>query len=49
MDGFGLTKTEKEYVRTRLSTPPFDVLTPRWPWVDVAVRGIQEYAEDRFE
>ncbi len=48
MDAFDLTEKEKEYVQVRLTSPPFDVLQPRWPWSAVASREIQEYDEDRF-
>jgi len=48
MDGFGLSKSEKAYLRKRISSPPFDVLEPRWPWTGAALRQAQEYGEDRF-
>ena len=49
MDAFGLGGEQRAYVRERLSTPPFDVMQPRWPWTEVVMRGIQEYPDDRFD
>src|SRR6266540_1966957 len=49
MDAFGLNREQRDYVRERLSTPPFDVMQPRWPWAEVSMRGIQEYPDDRFD
>jgi len=45
---YGLTEDQWEYVQERLSTPPFDVLEPRWPWETVEMRKIQQYDVDRF-
>lgn len=48
-DGFGLTQKQFEYIQSRLSSPPLDVLQPRWPWKAAERRTIQEYSVDRFE
>jgi hypothetical protein len=45
---YGLDDAQLEYIKNRLSTPPLDVLAPRWPWKFVEMREIQEYATDRF-
>ena len=45
---FGLTDEEFGYVQNRLSTPPLDVLKPRFPWILAEKRGIQAYENDRF-
>jgi hypothetical protein len=45
---FGLTEDEFCYLLRRLSTPPLDVLQPRFPWVVAEKRGIQAYESDRF-
>ncbi len=45
---FGLTEEELYHIHRRLSTPPFDILQPRWPWTPVERRGIREYETDRF-
>ena len=45
---YGLTKKQWKYIQMRLSSQPFDVLEPRWPWTDVKIRKIQQYTEDRF-
>lgn len=45
---FGLNKDQWTYIQDRLSTPPFDVLEPRWPWKAAEMRVIQEYEADRF-
>ena len=47
-DGFGLSNKELDYIVGRLSTPPFDVLQPRWPWKGAARRTIKGYSADRF-
>jgi type I restriction-modification system DNA methylase subunit len=46
--GFCLNDRELDYVRSRLSSRPLDVLQPRWPWKAVERRNIQEYTADRF-
>jgi type I restriction-modification system DNA methylase subunit len=46
--GLGLTDEEFNYIQSRLSTPPLDVLQPRFPWVVAEKRGIQAYESDRF-
>lgn len=45
---FGLTDEEFRYLQLRLSTPPLDVLHPRFPWILAERRGIQGYESDRF-
>jgi type I restriction-modification system DNA methylase subunit len=45
---FELSTEEVNYIRNRISTPPLDVLQPRWPWMVSEKRGIQEYESDRF-
>lgn len=45
---FELTEQEFDYIQHRLSTPPLDVLQPRWPWIVSEKRRIQEYKKDRF-
>lgn len=47
-DGFGLTKRDLGYIRSRLDSRPMDVLQPRWPWKTAERRVIQEYSVDRF-
>ena len=45
---YGLNSEQWKYVQERLTTRPFDVLVPRWPWKSVEMREIQEYSSDRF-
>jgi hypothetical protein len=45
---YGLSSEQWKYVQERLTSRPFDVLVPRWPWKSVEMREIQEYNSDRF-
>jgi type I restriction-modification system DNA methylase subunit len=45
---FELSEEEFNYIQRRLSTPPLDVLRPRFPWVVAEKRGIKAYDSDRF-
>jgi hypothetical protein len=47
-ESYGLNAAQIEYIENRLSSPPLDVLTPRWPWTVAAIRDIQAYDSDRF-
>jgi N-6 DNA Methylase len=47
-ESYGLNAAQLKYIKNRLSSPPLDVLVPRWPWKVAAIRDIQEYDSDRF-
>lgn len=45
---FDLTAEQYKYICTRLSTPPFVAMQPRWPWEHVSIRPTRIYTQDRF-
>ena len=45
---FGLSNEEYKQIHTRLSTPPFVAMQPRWPWEQVSIRATKVYTQDRF-
>jgi len=47
-ESFGLTHDESAYLKSRLETPPFRTMQPRWPWVSAEIRPTRIYEDDRF-
>jgi len=48
-EAFGISKTNRLYIETRLATFPLSRLNPRYPWVPVKKNTARSFEQDRFE